>query len=357
MMYNTAMDAITVAKVLIPSAAAFFLGIAITPFVAHYLYANRMWKKQSVRKTIDGKEASISALLHKDEIKQTPRMGGIVIWMSVALTTLGFFFFAYFFPNETTEKLNFLSRNQVWLPLFTLIAASFVGLIDDVLVVRGNGGYVGGGLSLRTRILTVLLIGAVGGWWFFAKLGMSSIVIPFDGELALGILFVPFFMLVMLALFSGGVIAGIDGLAGGVLATPFAAYAGIAFFQNQIDLAAFCAVIVGGILAFLWFNIPPARFYMSETGILGLTTTLTVVAFLTKEVLVLPLIALPLLSAPASDIFQLLSKKFRGKKLFLVAPLHHHFEALGWPPYKVTMRFWVISAICAILGMSIALIS
>ena len=141
----------------------------------------------------------------------------------------------------------------------------------------------------------MLLIGLIGGWWFYSKLGVSSIAMPFSGDLHLGLIFVPFFMLVMLALFSGGVIDGIDGLSGGIMAAAFAAYAGIAFFQNQIDLAAFCAVIVGGILAFLWFNIPPARFYMSETGILGLTTTLTVVAFLTKEVVVLPIIAMPLL--------------------------------------------------------------
>ena len=164
-------------------------------------------------------------------------------------------------------------------------------------------------------------------------------------------------MIVMLALFSGSVIDGIDGLSGGIMASIFSAYAGIAFFQNQIDLAAFCAVIVGGILAFLWFNIPPARFYMTETGILGLTTTLAVVAFLTQSVIVLPIIAFPLFVASGSVIIQQLSKKFRnGKKVFLVAPIHHHFEALGWPSYKVTMRFWVLSMVSAALGMIIALI-
>ncbi|MEK7090056.1 MAG: phospho-N-acetylmuramoyl-pentapeptide-transferase, partial [Patescibacteria group bacterium] len=216
--------------------------------------------------------------------------------------------------------------------------------------------YVAGGLPLSLRIATVLAIGAVGAWWFFVKLGVSTIAVPFLGEFSLGIFFIPFFMLVMLALFSGGVIDGIDGLAGGILAASFAAYAGIAFFQNQIDLAVFSAVIVGGILAFLWFNIPPARFYMSETGMLGLTTTLTVIAFLTKEVLVLPLIAFFLFAAAVSDIIQIFSKKFFGRKVFLIAPIHHHFEALGWPSYKVTMRFWVLSGVLAILGMVIALL-
>jgi len=161
----------------------------------------------------------------------------------------------------------------------------------------------------------------------------------------------------MLGLFSGGVIDGIDGLSGGIMVAIFSAYALIAFFQQQIDLAVFSAVIAGGTLAFLWFNIPPARFYMSETGILGLTTTLAVVAFLTKAVVVLPIIAFPLLLASLSDIIQITSKKLRnGKKVFLVAPIHHHFEALGWPSYKVTMRFWIISVIFAMIGVVIALI-
>jgi len=181
-------------------------------------------------------------------------------------------------------------------------------------------------------------------------------VIPFVGEVNLGIFLIPLFVTVMLAMFSGGVIDGIDGLSGGIFAAIFSAYAGIAFFQNQIDLAAFCAVLVGGILAFLWFNIPPARFYMGETGILGLTTALTVVAFLTKSVLALIIISLPLLATSASVIIQLLSKKYLGRKIFKVAPVHHHFEAIGWPAYKVTMRYWVISVILAIVGVVVALV-
>jgi phospho-N-acetylmuramoyl-pentapeptide-transferase len=183
------------------------------------------------------------------------------------------------------------------------------------------------------------------------------VVNTFLFDIDLGILIIPFLMLVMVSLFSGGVIDGIDGLAGGVLASIFAAYAGIAFFQQQLDIAALCAVFTGGILAFLWFNIPPARFYMGETGMMGLTATLAVVAFLTRAEIPLLIIALPLYIASLSVIIQVLSKKFRnGKKVFLVAPVHHHFEALGWPPEKVTMRFWVVGVICALLGMIVALI-
>ena len=198
--------------------------------------------------------------------------------------------------------------------------------------------------------------------WFFFKLDITTIGMPFIEDLNVGLFFIPFFILVTLALYASGVIDGIDGLSGGVFAIIFAAYAGIAFYQQQVDLVAFSAMIAGGILAFLWFNIPPARFYMSETGTMGLTITLAVVAFMTDSlgggygVLVLPIVAFPLVITVLSDIIQVLSKKFRGKKVFLVAPIHHHFEALGWPGYKVTMRFWVIGVIFAIIGMILALI-
>ncbi|MDD2935451.1 MAG: hypothetical protein PHX25_03175 [Candidatus Pacebacteria bacterium] len=318
-----------------------------------------MWKKKA------GKEAGLGDKngtpifneLHKEKDTGTPRMGGIIIWASSLITIFLFWLASFLFPNELTTKLDFMSRSQTWLPLFTLVTASMLGLIDDISLVLDRGKYIAGGLPLRLRIALVLLIGAIGGWWFYSKLGVSSIDIPLDGVLELGILFIPFFMMVMLALFASGVIDGIDGLSGGVFATIFSAYAGIAFFQGQIDLAAFCAMIVGGILAFLWFNIPPARFYMSETGILGLTTTLTVVAFLTGHVLVLPIIAFPLFATVLGNIIQVSSKKIRGKKVFRVAPIHHHFEAIGWPSYKVVMRYWIISVIFAILGMIIALLS
>lgn len=351
------MDVINVIKVLIPFTIAFFIGIAAAPLLSHYLYKYKLWKKHARTEGLGGGGTPLFHALHEKKETSVPRMGGVLIWASAALTIFAFWFVASFISSPIAEKLNFLSRNQTWLPLFTLLAASLVGLVDDLLVVSGKGSYAGGGMSLRLRILIVLGIGAIGAWWFFTKLGVSSIMVPFYGELEIGLLFVPFFILTMLALFSGGVIDGIDGLAGGVMTSAFLAYAGIAFFQNQIDLAAFSAAIAGGTLAFLWFNIPPARFYMSETGMLGLTTTLAVIAFLSKEVLVLPLIAFPLFADAASDIIQVLSKKIRGKKVFLIAPIHHHFEALGWPSYKVTMRFWVIGGVMAILGMVLALVS
>jgi phospho-N-acetylmuramoyl-pentapeptide-transferase len=348
---------IDVVKVITPAIISFLIGLAITPPIADYLYRNKMWKKRTRTVTTDGREAKIFAQLHQNKEVGTPRMGGIVIWGAVLLTTILFYLLPIVFTESGLDKINFFSRNQTWLTVFTLIVGALIGLVDDWWVCKKDDGYFAGGISLKARIILIGLVGVIGGWWFYYKLGVSSIHIPFDGDISLGLLFIPFFILVMLATYSGGVIDGLDGLSGGVFAAIFSGYAIIAFFANQINLAAFCAVVVGGTLAFLWFNIPPARFYNTETGIMALTTTLTVVAFLTGEVLVLPIIAFPLVLASASTSLQLISKKFRnGRKMFLVAPIHHHFEAIGWPSYKVTMRFWIISIVSALTGTIIALI-
>lgn len=348
---------IDVVKIFIPTAFAFFIGVSLTPVLTGFLYRHKMWKKASVKLAMSGESATITSKLHNDEERKTPRMGGVVVWGSVFITTFLFSFLATISPDSAFSKLSFLSRNQTWLPLFTLIAGGLFGLIDDYLVCRESGTYLGGGLSLRVRLTFVFLLATLGAWWFYVKLGMDSVHVPFVGDITLGIWFVPLFIIFMIGIYSGGIIDGIDGLSGGVFASIFSAYAVIAFAQGQIDLAAFSSVIVGGLLAFLWFNIPPARFFNSETGTMALTTSLTVVAFLTKAVLVLPIIAILLVITSASSLIQILSKKFRnGKKVFLVAPLHNHFQAKGWPPYKVVMRYWVLSVIFAIIGTIIALI-
>jgi len=344
---------IDVVKVFAPSAVAFFIGMAITPILTHYLYKHKMWKKRAGKIAPDGRVTPIFNQLHREREVGTPRLGGVIIWVSAGLTTFAFALIAVFYPTTLTAKLTFFSRNQTWLPFFTLIVASLIGLIDDWLEVKSSSG----GLSFRKRLLLVTILGVLGALWFYFKLGRSSIDIPFSGELTIGWLIIPFFVLVMIFLFTSSVIDGLDGLAGGVMAIIFGAYTGIAFFQNQIDLATFCAVVTGAILAFLWFNIPPARFYMSETGILGLTAALTIVVFLTESVVTLPIIAFPLFVTVLVNVIQLGSKKFRqGKKVFHIAPLHHHFEALGWSPAKVVMRYWVIGVIMAVVGMIITLV-
>lgn len=343
-------------KVFTPATIAFFVGILIAPAVTNFLYKHKLWKKVSGKLDLLGKAAAVFNTLHKDKEVGTPRMGGTVIWGSVLLTIIVLFIISVLFPSPGTEKLSFLSRNQTWLPLFTMIVGALVGLADDIFEVIGRKDNKAGGLSLAKRLIAVSIMAIAGAWWFYAKLDLSSIIVPFIGELHLGLFFIPVFIIAMLLIYAGGVIDGIDGLAGGVFGAAFTAYGIIAFAQSQIDLAAFCFVIVGSLLAFLWFNIPPARFYMSETGTMALTTTLTVVAFLTEQVGALLIIGFPLIATVASVVLQLLAKKFLGKKVFRVAPIHHHFEAIGWSGPKVTMRYWIISVIFAFLGVILALV-
>lgn len=349
---------ITIIKVLAPTALAFCIGMLITPAISHYLYTFEMWKKKAGKGAgYGGGETPIFDSLHKKRDTNTPRMGGIVIWVSVGITILTLMMFRLLFPENIIGSLDFLSRSQTWLPLVALIIGASVGFLDDLLVVRGTGKHFAGGLPLSQRLIVVGVTGLLSAWWFYDKLGVSSVSLIGYGPVELGMFFIPFFVLVAIAIYASSVIDGIDGLSGGTFMFIFSAYTGIAVFQNQIDLAAFCATLVGGILAFLWFNVPPARFYMTETGVMALTMTLTIVAFMTdtlgggEGVSVLPIIGILLVGTVFSDVLQLCSKKFFKRKVFLVAPLHHHFEALGWPAEKVTMRYWILGFVFAIIGV------
>ncbi len=348
--------AINLIKIFILFVSASVIAVFLTPTLTHFLYKHKMWRKQARTKAIMGDEAKVFHQLHKKREVRVPRFGGILIWVVTALMILLFFILSKISDAFWIQKLNFLSRGQTWLPLFTLISASIVGLFDDLLQVFGKGKGTDGGMSFSKRFLMVVLIGIIGAWWFYFKLEFDSIHIPLVGDIIIGFWYIPLFILTVLACWAGGVVDGLDGLSGGIFASIFGAFTLIAFFQGQINLASFCAVIVGTILAFLWFNIPPARFYMGETGALGLTTTLAVVAFLTDSVFVLPIIAGILVLEAGSVILQILSKKIRKKKIFLCAPFHHHLEAIGWPACKITMRLWVIGIILAVLGVTIQLI-
>jgi phospho-N-acetylmuramoyl-pentapeptide-transferase len=349
-----------VLKVLVPSIITFLIGIGITPVLTQYFYKYKMWKKTSRISVDNPEQTSDEFKKHHNTAEEisTPRVGGVIIWLSVLITILLIYVVAYFFPTDMTIKLNFLSRNQTVVPLAAFILAALIGLIEDFIQIFGTGTFAKDAISFRwLKIGSIVLIGALVGSWFYFKLAQTIVHIPFGGNVNLGIWFIPFFIIVMLATFSTSVIDGMDGLSGGIMTSIFTAYSVIAFFHNQIDIAAFCAVIAGGILAFLWFNIPPARFYMGETGMMGLTIVLCVVAFLTNTVLFLPIIALPLVATTASDIIQIGGYKYFNKyRVFKVAPLHHHFQALGWSREKVVMRYWIIGVVCAILGTILAIV-
>jgi len=346
-----------VMRIFVPATIAFLIGVLITPFLTHYLYKYKMWKPKGGKVAMDGTDAVEFNRLHEHKEVGTPRFGGVVVWVSVLLTADLLSLLARVFP-DAFGTLAFISRGQTWVPLAALAMGALVGFADDLFEVSGRKG-----LRLRVRLLFVAMVALLCAWWFYEKLDVSAVTVPLmSAPLELGFLFIPVFVLVALFIYAGGVIDGLDGLSGGVFASVFSAYSAIAFFQSQYDVAALCAAIAGGLLAFLWFNIPPARFYLSETGSMALTIALVFIAFLTdvkgggKGVSVLPIIALPLVVTVASNVIQIFGKKVLGRKIFRIAPLHHHFEAIGWPAYKVTMRYWVVGVVAAIMGLALALI-
>ncbi len=351
-----------VIRLLALSALGAAISFLLAPVLIRFLNKIQFWKKEARTKTITGDKAEVFYSLHKERETSVPRGGGVLIWVSMLFVALLFFGLSQLVHPWWLKLWNFLSRQETWLPISALFAGSLVGFIDDVLTVYGKGKYVGGGMGFKRRLLIVILIGLIGGLWFYYKLDWSTIHLPLffnfpQGiDINIGFLYIPLFILVTVACWSSGVIDGLDGLSGGVFASIFTAFSIIALAQGKADLATFCAIISGTLFAFLWWNIPPAKFYMGETGILGLTSTMAVVAFLTDSVMVLPIIAGLLVAEVGSIILQLLSKKFRHKKIWLSTPIHHHFEAKGWKPEQVTMRFWIIGAILAVIGTAIRLL-
>lgn len=339
------MDIFPIIKILGIAALSFIIALFATPILTHFLYKYRLKKK--IRN--EGTTPIFSSLHRKKE--GTPTMGGVLIWLTVVFIILAIFLLSKLFPDTIFSDFNFLSRGQTLLPLGILLFAAIVGLIDDLIGVSKIGGR-GKGLRVRTRLLIYTVIAAVGAYWFYFKLDWDLIHIPFVGDFNIGLWYIPIFLFIIIATaFSTNQTDGLDGLAGGVLLVAFSSYAVISYSQGRLELATFCGAIVGALLAFLWFNIYPARFFMGDTGSMSLGITLGVIAMLTNSLFFLPFIGFILVIESGSTIIQVVSKKVRHKKVFLSAPIHHHFEAKGWPETKVTMRFWIIAGVVAAIGL------
>ncbi len=318
----------------------FLLSMIITPLYTTLAYQYKWWKKP--RSTaVTGEKATVFAKLHhaKHE-RHIPTMAGLIFLVSVTVVTLCF--------N--------LSRTQTWLPLAAFVGAGAVGLIDDIINIRGTGRGIAG-LNSKLKLLLTTIIALIGGLFFYFKLDVTTINVPGFGDLALGWLIIPLFVLVIVSTANAvNITDGLDGLAGGLVAMSFSIYAIIAFLEGRFGVAGFCMAIVGALLSYTWFNIYPARFFMGDVGSFALGTALGVVAMITDTVLLLPIIGGVFVMEAGSVVIQILSKKFRGKKVFKVAPIHHHFEASGWPETKVTMRFWVLGQVFGFVGLIIFLI-
>jgi len=339
------MDIFPVIKILGIAALSFIIALFVTPILTHFLYKYKLGKKIRNEGT-----TPIFSSLHKKK-EGTPTMGGILIWLTVVFVVLAIFLLSKLFPDTIFSDFNFLSRGQTLLPLGILLFAAIVGLIDDLIGVSKIGGR-GKGLRVRTRLLIYTIIAAVGAYWFYFKLDWDLIHVPFVGDFNIGLWYIPIFLFIIIATaFSTNQTDGLDGLAGGILLVAFSSYAVISYSQGRLELATFCGAIVGALLAFLWFNIHPARFFMGDTGSMSLGITLGVIAMLTNSLFFLPFIGFILVIESSSTIIQVVSKKVRHKKVFLSAPIHHHFEAKGWPESKVTMRFWIIAGVVAVIGL------
>lgn len=339
-------------KVLLLSISAFLFAGFVTPIMTNFLYKHHLGKK--IR---NSGETPIFSKLHAHK-EGTPTMGGILIWGTVLVFILTFYFLAKILPWDILKNLNFLTRSETLLPLGALIASAIIGLFDDWLDVRGKGALGGGGLNMKHRLLIYTIIALIGALWFYFKLDWTVLHIPFLGNLEIAWWYIPFFVFTVVATaFSVNETDGLDGLAGGTLLVAFGAYGIISFVMGRYELATFCGVIIGALLAFLWYNIPPARFYMGDTGSMSLGVTLAIIALLTNNALLLPFIGCIFMSESISVIIQLISKKFRhGKKVFLSAPIHHHFQAVGWSESKIVMRFWVVSGMTAVMGLIVFLL-
>jgi phospho-N-acetylmuramoyl-pentapeptide-transferase len=313
-------------RVFLLSVGAFFLAMFLTPMYTFVAYRFKFWKKQRKSSTT-GEALTVFTKLHAAKFKRNiPTMAGIIFVLAITAVTFIF--------N--------LDRKETWLPLAALLGGAAVGLLDDVINLRGNGqGVAGLRSSLKFMMITIIGLGL--GWFFYAKLGIDAVHIPFIGSIALGWFIVPLFAFAVVAAGNAVNISdGLDGLAGGLAVLAYGAFGTIALLQGTPLIAGF------------WFNIYPARFFMGDVGSFALGTALGVVAMLTNTLLLLPVIGIVFVVEAGSSLVQIFSKKVFKRKIFISAPIHHHLEASGWPETKVTMRFWVIGAVAAFVGVMLA---
>ncbi len=320
----------------------FLLSMFLTPIYTYFAYKYKFWKKQK-KTTVQGEALPIMTKLHAHKFKRSfPTMAGIIGVVVVVIVTL----------------VCISDRGQTWLPLAGFVGGGIVGLIDDLINVFGSGKGAAG-LRAPVKFALISIVGLALGWFFAVKLGWTSVNVPFVGGVEIGIagMMVLFAFAVVATSNAVNITDGLDGLAGGLMIFAYGAYGVIALTQDKLLLFGFCMAVVGWLLSYVWFNVPPARFMMGDVGSFALGSGLGVVAMMTNAFLLLPVIGILLVVEAGSSLIQMFSKAVFKKKIFISAPLHHHLEAKGWGEAKIVMRFWVIAGFFAILGIFIALVS
>lgn len=321
------------------SLAGFILAMGLTPLYTFFAYKYEFWKKQKTA-SVTGEALTVVNKLHAKKItRHIPTMAGVIGVIAVVVLTV---------------LLN-LKREQTWLPLAGLAGGAAIGLIDDILNVWGSNRK-DAGLRAPVKFAMIIALSGFLAWFFAFKLHFTTVMIPFIGNFEIGYWMVPLFIFAIVATSNAVNISdGLDGLAGGLLSAAFGAFGIIALVQNQHNLAAFCFTVLGALLAYLWFNVYPARFFMGDVGSFAWGTSLGVVAMLTNSLLLLPVIGLIFVIEAGSSAIQIFSKKVFKRKVFISAPIHHHLEATGWEETKITMRFWIIGMVTAFVGIILAL--
>ncbi len=337
---NISIQTDTIIRILLLAFLAFMLSMVVTPLYTYVAYRNKWWKRQRTEAS-GGGSASVYQKLHAAKHRRDiPTMAGVIFIFSISFVTL----------------IANLDRGETWLPLAGMVGSGIIGLIDDFINIRGQSIGIAG-MRAKLKFFLHSLVALAGGWWFYSKLDISSINIGFT-NLEIGALVIVLFWFVVVATANAvNITDGLDGLAGGLLVSSFSAYALIAVFQEQFFLAGFCAAVVGALLSYTWFNIYPARFFMGDVGSFALGTALGIIALQTDTIYVLPIIGAVYVAETGSVIINRASKKLRaGKKVFMSSPIHHHFEASGWPETKVTMRFWILGQVVGVLGLILFLL-
>lgn len=274
----------------------------------------------------------------------TPTMGGMMISTSVVVITLVF---------------NTVGRLSMLLPIFVLLAVSVLGAIDDRMNLVGGKS---SGMTARFKMMWLTVFALVAAVVLFAPdpygLGLHHVYIPFLGRFDIGVLYIPVAMVAIIGSANAvNLTDGLDTLSAGTAAIAFLAYGIIAYRQGQLGVVTFCMTMVGALLGFLWFNAHPAQVFMGDTGSLSIGAALAVAAFMTGQWLLLPIVGFVFLAEAGSVMIQVTYFKLtKGKRIFRMTPLHHHFELLGWSETQITMRFWLIGMMAGLLGTALALL-
>jgi len=270
----------------------------------------------------------------------TPTMGGLMILVPVLLVTV---------------LTNLVGRYSILMPLGVMVAYGLLGIYDDWRGVHDRGGI---GMLARLKFPWQASIGLLAAFGLRFVLDLGGMAVPtFPGEFDIGWWYLPIAaFLIIGAANAVNLTDGLDGLAGGTSAIAYVAYGIIAYLQNQSYLVTFCFTMAGAILAFLWYNAYPAELFMGDVGSMALGATLATVALMTEQWLLLSVIGVVFVAETVSDLLQVAYFKLtKGKRLFKMAPLHHHFELLGWSEVQITQRFWLIAMLAAMLGIALAL--